>query len=94
MVRQKVAPVRSKLHLARLRRRRCCVPGCRRVGQHAHHVRKGAGTGMKPGDDKCVNFCPEHHGEGHLSGWQTFEAKYDLDLSSIAARLWTETEKP
>lgn len=57
---------------------------------HAHHCREGAdgGTGMKPGDDTAVPLCDLAHAEIHAKGWQTFEAKYGVDLSALATRLW------
>lgn len=56
----------------------------------SHHCRiEGDGTtGKKPGDDKCVALCSAAHAEGHSIGWKSFEAKYRVDLTSIAAALW------
>jgi hypothetical protein len=43
--------------------------------------------GMKPDDRWTVPLCSRHHGEGHQSGWRTFEAKYGVDLRRQAERL-------
>jgi hypothetical protein len=59
----------------------------------AHHVRKGAGTALKPADAHTVGLCLEHHTEGHTSGWRSFEVRYGVDLSAIAARLWVESNQ-
>lgn len=56
----------------------------------AHHVREGqnAGIGQKPDDSETVPACARHHAEGHTIGWQSFEKKYAVDLSKIAAAMW------
>lgn len=59
----------------------------------AHHVRKGAGVGLKPADRSAVGLCLSHHTEGHTVGWRSFEVRYGVDLSAIAARLWTESTR-
>lgn len=46
---------------------------------------------MKPGDDSAVPLCRTHHRELHSSGQKTFESKYRIDLSVLAARLWRES---
>ena len=59
----------------------------------AHHVRvSGEGTtGKKPGDDKVVSLCVAHHIAGHRSGWRSFEERYRVDLTAIAAALWKQS---
>ena len=56
----------------------------------AHHVRvTGDGTtGKKPGDDKTVPLCRTAHDTGHSIGWKSFEARYRVDLTALAAELW------
>jgi hypothetical protein len=52
---------------------------------HAHHVTtRGAGGG----DEQIVPLCAIHHEEGHRSGWETFERRYNVDLAQMAADLW------
>ena len=51
-----------------------------------HHVRT-LGAGGKD-ESNVVPLCHVHHMEGHTGGWETFERKYDLDLTHIAGRLW------
>lgn len=59
----------------------------------AHHVRKGAGVALKPADRSAVGLCLVHHTEGHTGGWRSFEIKHGVDLSAIAARLWSESNQ-
>jgi hypothetical protein len=82
----KVSRERSAPHLAWLRKLPCCVPGCRQAPVEAHHVRKGAGVGLKPDDSACVPLCGGHHHQGHWGGWRTWEAKHGLDLGALAGR--------
>lgn len=79
-------------HLAWVRRLPCAVRGSDCQGPvHAHHVRdqSGGGTGLKPADRWAVPLCggPGHHGELHQNGARTFEAKYQIDLRSLAVKL-------
>lgn len=39
---------------------------------------------MKPDDKWTVPLCNQHHQEGHLAGWKTFEEKYGVDLRAVA----------
>ncbi len=59
----------------------------------AHHVRKGAGIGLKPSDRAAAPLCMEHHSEGHTLGWRSFEVRHGLDLTAIAAKLWAESNQ-
>lgn len=93
MMIQKTERLRSPRHLAWVRSLPCSVPGCRGELIEAHHVRKGAGVGLKPSDRYCVGVCVEHHAEGHSLGWRTFEIRYGVDLSAIAAQLWLESNR-
>jgi hypothetical protein len=54
-----------------------------------HHVRWGFFTAARrPGDDKLVPLCRQHHDElDH--GARSFEVKYHLDLKRTADTLWT-----
>jgi len=90
----KTERLRSPRHKAWIRTLPCSVPYCRSRDIEAHHVREGAGTAIKPSDSSCTPLCFLHHQEGHRVGWRTFEARYQLDLSAIAARLWAESETP
>lgn len=98
--------IRDRAHLARIRALGCCVPRCphgrasfrdpwyREYAQrfiHAHHIRIGAGTGLKPSDSQVIGLCAPHHHEGHQCGWRTFERKYGIDLYAISQTLWAET---
>jgi hypothetical protein len=54
-----------------------------------------AKVGLKYGTDSegAVGLCLDHHTEGHQGGWRSFEVRYGVDLSAIAARLWTESNR-
>lgn len=93
MMRPKTERLRSPRHLAWVRTLPCSVPGCDSDDIHAHHVRKGAGIGLKPADGNCTPLCFEHHAEIHLNGSRTFEIRHGVDLSVIAARLWVESNR-
>jgi uncharacterized protein DUF968 len=84
---------RSPRHLAWVRSLPCSVPGCSGQIVQAHHVRKGAGTALKPGYAFTVPLCVAHHYEGDNNGWRTFEVRHGLDLSAIAAKLWMESNQ-
>jgi len=60
----------------------------------AHHVRLGAhaGMGQKPGDDRVVALCRNHHSQldSPGCGQKTFEAIYRVDLAKMAERAWIE----
>lgn len=98
--------IRDRAHLDRICDLGCCVQRCRfswlaflnpwarsnyRELIHPHHIRIGAGTGIKPGDDQAAGICFAHHHEGHQCGWRTFERKYGIDLHAISQTLWAET---
>lgn len=91
MLLPKTERLRSPRHLAWLRTLPCSVPGCGCDVIEAHHVRRGAGVGLKPSDRNCAPLCVEHHAEGHVIGWRTFEIRHELNLAAIAARLWMES---
>ncbi len=93
MLLPKTERLRSPRHLAWLRTLPCSVPGCAGDGIQTHHVRKGAGVGLKPSDQYCTPLCLEHHSEGHQNGWRSFEVRHGVDLSAIAARLWMESHQ-
>ncbi len=66
---------------------------CNRFPVHAHHVKtRGAGGG----DDQCVPLCPDHHvmsGQAiHRLGVKTFEARFGVSLSGLAAELFARFE--
>lgn len=93
MLLPKTERLRSPCHLAWLRTLPCSVPGCTGEMVQAHHIRVRAGVGLKPSDRHCAPICLEHHAEGHQGGWRSFEIKHDVDLSAIAARLWSESNR-
>lgn len=84
---------RSPRHLAWVRSLPCSVPGCDSHDVQAHHVRKGAGVGLKPADQYSIPACLAHHAEIYQAGARTFEIRHGLDLSAIAARLWMESNQ-
>lgn len=86
--------IRSRGHLAFCRTFVCAInhiPGHECSGRmHAHHCREGGngGMGKKPDDSTAVPLCDLAHAEIHNTGWKTFEKKYGVDLSALAAKLW------
>ncbi len=90
MMLPKTERLRSPRHLAYVRSLPCSVPGCSRGDIQAHHVRKGAGTALKPADAHTAPLCMTHHSEGHSVGWRTFEVRHGIDLSDIAAKHWRD----
>ena len=86
--------VRSRKHLQWLKTLKCLVDDCDGWPIDPHHVGDTATSGMalKCDDYLTVPLCHEHHSEGHATGWQTFEAEYDLDLRSAA--LWFARRSP
>lgn len=83
--------IRCESHLRWLRGHVCL---CHKTGEcsermEAHHVREGhLGMSTKPNDSEGVPLCSNHHSELHNKGVQTFEAKYRLNLLSVAADMW------
>ena len=49
-----------------------------------HHVRSRGAGGT---DRETVPLCWLHHAEGHQVGWCTFERRYQVDLTMIAAQI-------
>jgi len=43
---------------------------------------------MKPGDDNAIPLCSGGHRELHDIGEPRFSAKYGVDLTAIAGKLW------
>jgi hypothetical protein len=97
----RIARFRSAVHLARLRKLACTIPGCRGTPVDPHHLRHLQANGMKlkPGDSLCVPLRRwKHHSAtsndgvhyvGDEAGW--WEAR-GIDPGPIAARLWAEME--
>jgi hypothetical protein len=65
----------------------CCVPECPAARVEFAHLRSAvnAGTGQKPHDAFGVSLCRTHHDEQHQLGVARFEAKYEIDLRTLAA---------
>ena len=51
-----------------------------------HHVKSRGAGGKDP--ENIVPLCAYHHRVGHQNGWKTFAKRYDIDLTSEAARVW------
>ena len=73
-------------HRRYVRTHHCCVTACFRQPIEFAHVRSAAnsGTGLKPPDWMGVSLCHDHHAEQHRIGIQSFEKKYNVDLSEMA----------
>ena len=84
VTRFKIVQPEGPAHVAWLHTLGCCVPGCRRLPIHTHHVRsKGAGGQIAD----LAPICWMHHAEWHQIGRLTWQRKYDLDLTVVAAWL-------
>ena len=83
-------PRRCPAHLEWIRSLACAVPGCRGKSEAAHvRQNSGAGTGLKPADKWAVPLCGPngHHQEQHRLGHVAFDAKYGVNLRSLAQTL-------
>jgi Protein of unknown function (DUF968) len=96
---QKVKPIRDKKYLDFIRSLPCLI--CGAAGSEAHHeAREGHGTmGGKPGDDRTIPLCVNHHafggtkkhpgsvhGMGKLTGRKYWE-EYGVDIEEWIVRL-------
>ena len=77
---------RSPAHCSFVRSHECCVSGCRGRPIEVAHVRRGsdAGMGRKPSDWFTISLCREHHAEQHTIGEASFEAKYTINMLTLA----------
>lgn len=75
----------------------CCVPGCGRVDVQQAHVVHTRGMGGAGGRwYETAPLCPPHHTEQE-GRTPAFDAKYGLNLESVAAATalrWMQTVKP
>jgi hypothetical protein len=83
---RKTTPRNCRAHRAWVRRHWCSVAGCRNLPIESAHVRSGSdgGMGLKPSDRWTISLCRAHHLEQHQIGEGAFEAKYDLNLVTLA----------
>ena len=86
--------IRDAGHLAFIRSLPCIV--CAREPSQAAHVRVGGtdgkgGVGMKPGDNRTVPLCHDHHAEQHSVGERTFWERLDIDPLMLANELFSAT---
>lgn len=78
-------------YLKWLRGRDCCIGGQCSGRTEACHVdyAGGKGMGIKVADQFCVPMCGAHHGESHMAGVKTFEARHKVNLLAQAERFWS-----
>lgn len=76
-------------HRKFIRSHHCVCEDCIQEPIEVSHIRTAAnaGVGIKPHDWFTVPMCREHHAEYHRIGHQTFEGRYRLNLTAIAALL-------
>lgn len=89
---------RSPAHCDFVRSHACVVPGCTRLPIEVMHVRNGsdAAMGRKPSDWFTVSGCggvDGHHAEQHRIGEASFEAKYGIDLLTLAGEFAAASPK-
>ena len=77
--------LRSTAHRDWVRSHRCCVPGCTAMPIEVAHINRAStrGLGQKSSDAFTISLCKAHHQESH-QGEKSFEAKYKLNLMSLA----------
>lgn len=73
-----------------LRGRPCLIGGTCAGRIEAAHVDYAGGKGMsiKVADRYAVPMCSAHHGEQHLAGVKTFEARHKVSLIEAANEYW------
>jgi len=78
--------IRCPVHLAWVRKHRCCVPGCLGEPIEAAHVRVGTdgSMGAKPGDQWAISLCAGHHEMQHTDGELEFQKRYGIDMIELA----------
>lgn len=86
---------RSQAHCSFVRSHACCVAACSGRPIEVAHVRvgSGAGVGQRPHDYFTVSLCRDHHSEQHRIGERSFEARYAIELSSLAAEFAKHSPK-
>lgn len=74
---------RDPAFLIWLGRQRCVIEGCRRRGEPAHVVSRGAG-GCDCGN--AIPLCRTHHREQHRIGILSFQATHAIDMAALGIR--------
>ena len=83
--------LRDKKWLAVVRRKLPCVV-CLKSPCDAAHIRIGfIGIGIKPGDDRVLPLCREHHSEQHQVGEKTFWRRLGIDPLSLSEKIYNQT---
>ena len=92
--------VRSPRHLAHVRSKPCCVPGCGRRPVQAHHRIAGRNRmGKRASDAEAVPLCIWHHdakspdGVHHWGDEAKWEERYGVRLGPVAYVLACESVK-
>ena len=63
----------------------CCITFRDGIPNDPHHIKgRGYGGSVKCSDLFCIPLCHELHVEFHMIGWETFEAKYNINQLEIA----------
>ena len=73
-----------------IRHQRCCVPECKDLGEPHHYPERGAGGR----DCDTTPMCRDHHNEGHMGGWESFQRDHNINLKAIAEVLHEAYLKP
>lgn len=71
----------SKERVEAVKGKECVVPNCNIKNCHNAHVKARGMGGSGGSKDNIVPLCPKHHREQGNIGIESFEAKYNLDLS-------------
>jgi len=86
--------VRSDGHLKWVRHFSCAIFGLEdhmcspRIESHHVHEDGFGGIGLKPGDDCAISLCSDGHRELHNIGETAFQAKYKVNIVTLARNFW------
>ncbi len=82
--------LRDKKWLSIVRRKLPCVV-CLKSPCDAAHIRIGfSGIGIKPGDDRVLPLCREHHSEQHSTGEKTFWKKVGINPIALSEKIYNQ----
>lgn len=71
---------RSKRYMSFIRIQECVISGCKLKQCDPHHTYT-AGKSLKATDLCCIPLCRQHHHEIGSIGRESFENKYNVDIS-------------
>jgi hypothetical protein len=83
----KLKPFRSKKYRQWVARLPCCITDYQGPGVDPHHPKgHGLGGSVKCSDAFCIPLAHEIHMELHRIGWESWEAKYNVNQLDFVLR--------